>query len=216
MRFRALVLFLVVLRSWDRARLRVRMRLQPGLEIHPSASSNFAAARFALEPGAKLRIGAGAVTERRPGALRFDLRAGATVEIGERCWLRTDGGEVHVSAFEGARIEVGPDCFLNAATLSAKRQVRLGRRVFVGLGSRVFDSDQHDFDAERPEQTAAVEIGDHAWIAADATVLRGVTVGEHSVVGTRSLVTRDVPAHTLAFGMPATVRGEVGDRSNTR
>jgi acetyltransferase-like isoleucine patch superfamily enzyme len=216
MRFRALVLFLVVLRAWDRARLRLRMRLQPGLEIHPDASSNFAAAHFALEPGATLRIGAGAVTERRPGALRFDLRAGATIEVGERTWLRTDGGEVHLSAFEGARIEIGPDSFLNAAMLSAKQRVRLGRRVFVGLGSRVFDSDQHDFDAERPEESAPVEIGDHAWIAADATVLRGVTIGEHSIVGTRSLVTRDVPAHSLAFGMPATVRGEVGDRSHAR
>jgi acetyltransferase-like isoleucine patch superfamily enzyme len=216
MRFRAFVLFLKALRAYDRARLRLRMRLQPGLDIHPDASSNFAAAHFSLEPGATLRIGPGAVTERRRGALRFDLRAGATVEVGERVWLRTDGGEVHIAAFEGASIVIGADGFVNGATLSAKRRVRLGRHTFVGLGSRVFDSDQHDFDAERPEQAAPVEIGDHVWIAADATVLRGVSIGDHSVVGTRSLVTRDVAAHTLAYGSPATARGPVGDRSRTR
>ena len=216
MRFRALVLFLKALCAFDRARLWLRMRLQPGLDIHPDASSNFAAARFSLEPGATLRIGPGAATERRPGALHFDLGAGATVEVGERVWLRTDGGEVHITAFEGARIEIGPDAFLNGANLSAKQRVRLGRRAFVGLGSRVFDSDQHDFDAERPEQTAPVEIGDHVWIASDATVLRGVSIGDHSVIGTRSLVTRDVAAHTLAFGVPATARGSVGDRSRAR
>ena len=57
--------------------------------------------------------------------------------------------------------------------------------------------------------------GDRVWIAADATVLRGVSIGDHSIVGTRSLVTRDVAAHTLAYGSPATARGSVGDRSGT-
>ena len=47
----------------------------------------------------------------------------------------------------------------------------------MGLGSRVFDSDQHDFDAERPEVIAPVEIGDYTWIAADVTVLKGVRIG---------------------------------------
>ena len=64
----------------------------------------------------------------------------------------------------------------------------------MGPGSRVFDSDQHDFDAEHPEVAAPVAIGDYVWIASDVTVLRGVTIGEHSVIGARSLVTRDVPA----------------------
>jgi acetyltransferase-like isoleucine patch superfamily enzyme len=47
-------------------------------------------------------------------------------------------------------------------------------------------------------------------------VLKGVTIGEHSVVGTRSLVLSDVPPHTLAFGVPAEPRGAVGDRSQAR
>ena len=48
------------------------------------------------------------------------------------------------------------------------------------------------------------------------TVLRGVTIGAHAVVGSRSLVTNDVPPHGLAFGVPARVRGVVGDRSKVR
>ena len=74
----------------------------------------------------------------------------------------------------------------------------------MGPGSRVFDADQHDLDAEHPEVMAPVTIGDYAWVASDVTVLRGVTIGEHAVIGARSLVTRDVPPHTLAFGSPAT------------
>jgi maltose O-acetyltransferase len=123
---------------------------------------------------------------------------------------------VYVVAFEGARIHIGPGCFLNAAYLSAKREVRLGRHTNIGLGSRVFDSDQHDLDADRSEVTAPVRIGDFVWVASEVTVLRGVTIGDHSVVGTRSLVTRDIPPHTLAFGVPAQPRGSVGDRSGAR
>jgi maltose O-acetyltransferase len=204
------------IQAWDRLRL-ARLSLRyPALRIDPAASSNLACARYELGEGASLHIGAGVVTERQPGRLHFRLEPGASVEIGAGTWLRTALAEVHVVAFSGASLRLGADCFLNGAHLSAKREVVLGRRVWVGPGSRIFDSDQHDFDAERPEISQPVHVGDHVWIAGDCTVLRGVSIGDHSVVGTRSIVTRDVPSHTLAFGSPAQPRGVVGDRSCTR
>jgi acetyltransferase-like isoleucine patch superfamily enzyme len=83
----------------------------------------------------------------------------------------------------------------------------------VGPGSRIFDSDQHDLDDEHLEMTQPVVVGDFTWIASDVTVLRGVEIGSHSVIGSRSLVTRSIPEHTLAYGVPARPGGEVGDRS---
>jgi len=213
---RALVLLLRAIRAWDRLRLAALAARHPGLQIHPEASSNFAAARYDLAPGARLRIGRGSVTERLPGRLHFSIGPGAEVEIGERVWLRTDVGEVHVIAFEGARIRLGDEAFLNGCQVSAKTSVVFGRRAWLGTGSRIFDSDQHDFDAERPEQSEPVALGDHCWVASDVTILRGVEIGAHSVVGTRSLVTKSIPPHTLAYGAPARPHGEVGDRSSTR
>jgi acetyltransferase-like isoleucine patch superfamily enzyme len=204
------------LHACDRLRLRwVRWRT-PGLEIHPGASANLAWARYRLAPGARLVIGDGVVTERRRDGVCFSLDEDAHVSVGAGTWLRSELGPVHLVAFRGGRLEVGPEGFLNGCHLSAKREVRLGRRVWVGPGSRVFDADQHDLDAERPERSAPVRFEDCVWIGSDVTVLRGVTVGAHSVVGARSLVTRDVPPHTLAFGTPATPRGPVGDRSAVR
>jgi carbonic anhydrase/acetyltransferase-like protein (isoleucine patch superfamily) len=210
------VLVLRGIQALDRARLAWLRVRHPGLEIDRRASTNLAHARYALAPGARLRIDAGVVTERLRGRLHFHLGPGAQVEIGENTWLRTEICEVHVIAFAGARIEIGPEAFLNGCHLSAKREVVLGRRAWVGLGSRIFDSDQHDLDAARPERVDRVRIGDYAWVASDVTVLRGVTIGPHAIVGTRSLVTSDVPAHGLAFGVPARVRGVVGDRSKAR
>jgi len=199
----------------DRRRLRALARRHPGVEIHPSASTNLAAARFTLAPGARLRIGPGVVTERIPGALVFLVGEGARVEIGADTWLRTEIGPIHLAAFPGAELRVGPEGWLNGCHLSAKESVVLGRRAWVGPGCRVFDADQHDLDAERPERRAPVRIGSHVWITSDVTVMRGVEIGDHCVVGARSLVDRDLPPHSLAYGIPARVRGPVGDRSRS-
>jgi acetyltransferase-like isoleucine patch superfamily enzyme len=207
---------LKALHSYDRFRLRRLVARHRGLEIDPTASSNLAVARYDLAEAARLRIGAGVVTERLAGALHFSLGRGAEISIGDGTWLRTEIGPVHIVAFDGARITLGAQGFLNGCHLSAKRELCTGRRAWIGAGSRVFDSDQHDLDSEHPEISQAVTIGDCVWVASDVTILRGVTIGEHSVIGARSLVTRDIPPHTLAFGQPATPKGVIGDRSSTR
>lgn len=168
-----------------------------------------------MGPGAVLRIGAGAHTERTPRALTFLLGPGAHVEIGERTWLRTELEPIHISVFAGAKLVLGPDSWLNGCHLSAKHAIVGGRRTWIGPGCRVIDSDQHDLDAEHKERGAPITIGDSVWITSDVTVIRGVTIGSHVVVGARSLVNRDVPDHTLVHGIPARPRGTVGDRSNT-
>lgn len=215
-RNRALRALLPAIARLDRWRLAAHCWTRTELEVHPDASSNLCVARFVLAPGSRLSIGAGVVSERNRGDLSFELGPGAEVTIGSGTWLSTRVAPVRIVAFPGARLEVGPDCYLNGCHVSAKQSLKLGRRVFVGIGTRIFDSDQHDFDSERSERQEPVKIGDHTWIAADVTVLRGVEIGEHSVVGTRSVVTRSIPPHTVAFGAPATPRGTVGDRSRTR
>ena len=70
--------------------------------------------------------------------------------------------------------------------------------------------------AQRKAVVAPVSIGEFSWIASDVTVMPGVTIGAHCVIGARSLVTRDVPPHTLAFGIPAEPRGAIGDRSRAQ
>lgn len=202
--------------AWDRLRLACIVWLVPGLEIDPSARAAFACARYVIEPGGKLRIGPRAATERRAGALSFLVHAGGEIVIEEGAWLRTEVGPIVLAAFPGARLVVGPQVLLNGCTVSAKREVVLERGSMVGPGSRVYDADQHDLDLERREVVAPVRIGEWAWVASDVTVMRGVTIGAHAVVGARSLVTRDVAPHTLAYGTPAIAQGRVGDRTGAK
>jgi len=199
----------------DRWRLGRLQRTHPGVEIDATASTNLAVAHYELGPAARLRIGRGVVTERTPGALRFVIGAGASIEIGEGTWLRTELGPNYLRAFDGARISLGPGSWLNGCHLSAKRAILCGRRAWIGPGARLIDADQHALDSEHPERIAPITLGDHVWITADVTVLRGVSIGDHCVIGARSVVTRDIPPHTMAHGIPARPRGKVGDRSET-
>lgn len=184
----------------------------PGLRVDASASPGFGVARISLTPGAKLMIGANAATEYRPGLLNLVVFDGAEIEIAANAWLRTEVGPVNLVAFAGARIVVGSEVMLNACSVSAQREVVFARRSTMGPGSRIYDF-AHDLDAERPGFSAPVSIGECSWIASDVTVLPGVTIGAHCVIGARSLVTRDVPPHTLVFGTPAEPRGAIGDRT---
>lgn len=57
-----------------------------------------------------------------------------------------------------------------------------------------------------------IRIGSNVWIGANVTVLPGVSIGDNSVIGACSLVTRDIPADSVAFGSPCRVVREINDR----
>ena len=59
--------------------------------------------------------------------------------------------------------------------------------------------------------TAAVTIGNDCWIGANAVILPGVTIGEHSVVAAGAVVTKDVPSHSLVAGVPARIIKQIGE-----
>ena len=56
-----------------------------------------------------------------------------------------------------------------------------------------------------------VHIGENVWIGANAVVLPGVTIGDNSVIGAGSVVTKDIPANVIAVGNPCRVLREIGE-----
>lgn len=104
-------------------------------------------------------------------------------------------------------LRIGARCFLNSPLfVDAAAPVTLGDGVSVGHHS-VFVTTDHamgapDFRAGTLE-IAPITVGDGAWIAANVTLLPGVTVGAGAVVAAGAVVTRDVPPHTLVGGVPA-------------
>lgn len=81
---------------------------------------------------------------------------------------------------------------------------RIGDDVFVGPNV-TFTNDLWPRSKKYPEQFLGITIKHNASIGANATLLPGVTIGEHSMIGAGAVVTKDVPAHAVVVGNPAKI-----------
>ena len=100
--------------------------------------------------------------------------------------------------------------------ISVGQRVEIGNHVLVASGCFIADNDGHPFDYLKrrgepvsKEQIQPVKIEDDCWIGSDSMILKGVTIGQGSIVGTNSVVTRSVPPFCIAAGMPAKVLKEL-------
>lgn len=119
----------------------------------------------------------------------------------------------------GTEISVGRNVFINQnCTLYDLGGVLIEDDVMIGPNVNIITTG-HPVD---PAQRRAVTIGKpivlkrNVWIAAGATIIGGVTIGENSVIAAGSVVTKDVPANTLAGGNPARVIREIGETETAR
>lgn len=89
----------------------------------------------------------------------------------------------------------GVDCYtMDKIRIGSK--VAVSQRCFLCTGS-------HDITSlRRPLITKPITIGDHCWIAAESMVLPGINIAEGSVIGARSLVTKDMPSWSVCAGHP--------------
>lgn len=110
----------------------------------------------------------------------------------------TGGPDIRI----GRNVFINQNCtFYDLGGLSIADDVMIGPNVsLITSGHPLAPSQRRDFVTARP-----IAIERNVWIAAGATVIGGVTVGENSVVAAGSVVTRDVPPNTLVAGNPARV-----------
>jgi acetyltransferase-like isoleucine patch superfamily enzyme len=109
------------------------------------------------------------------------------------------------------KITVGVNTTLSAGGIVSYVGVTIGDDVLFGPNVVMIDAlpsrEDPDASADAPENLymAPIVIEDRAWIGAQAILLPGVTIGHHATVATMSVVTQDVPPHSLAVGNPARV-----------
>lgn len=109
----------------------------------------------------------------------------------------------------GSHISIGDNVFVNFnLTILDEGQVNIGNNVFIGPNVSIFTA-CHPLDPEERNSgvqwALPVTIGNDVWIGGDVTILPGVTVGDGATVGAGSIVTKDVPPHTVVAGNPARV-----------
>lgn len=105
-------------------------------------------------------------------------------------------------------ISIGDYVLISPGTrISAAERIVIGDSVMMANGVYITDSDWHGiYDRTRPsEAVTPVIIEDNVWLGDRCTVLKGVTIGENSIVAASAVVTRDVPANVVVAGNPARV-----------
>ncbi|HEY3959805.1 MAG TPA: acyltransferase [Solirubrobacteraceae bacterium] len=141
-----------------------------------------------------------------PG-VQLEIGRDATLRIGRWAWLghgtkiRVHEGEVCI----GAKTVMGQEC-----TISAFQHVSIGRECIVADRVMLIDFDHGAVEVERPVRLQGiykrdVRVGHNVWMGYGACVLRGVSIGDNSIVGTSAVITKDIPANAVVAGSPARV-----------
>lgn len=137
-------------------------------------------------------------TARLTGPGTYRLHPGSRIGDGARLWV---GPGATLEMHPGARI--GDRTIVNVAT-----RVVLGPGTEVSWDAQIMDTDFHEIrreDAPSAPVTAPTVLGRNVLVGTRALVLKGVTIGDDSVVAAGAVVTRDVPAGSVVAGNPARV-----------
>lgn len=131
-------------------------------------------------------------------------------EVGENVWLNPP-----LSVGVGKYVSIGSGTYANMnLTLIDDWRITIGRNVLIGPNVTLCTTGHPIHPAHRQDgmYSFPITIGDNVWLGGNVTVLPGVTIGENSVIGAGSVVTKDIPANVVAVGVPCRVLRGIGDR----
>lgn len=138
------------------------------------------------------------------------------MEILRKLFGKTKGNFTIVSPFfcdYGYNIEIGENFFMNMdCVILDGAKVKFGDNVFVAPQCGFYTAG-HPLDVAKRtaglEYALPITIGNNVWIGAHVSVLPGVSIGDNTVIGAGSIVTKDIPANVLAYGNPCRVIREI-------
>jgi acetyltransferase-like isoleucine patch superfamily enzyme len=153
------------------------------------------------------------------GDAQFYRAPGSEIKIGENCTFRSqpDSNLIGINHHciisthtENAVVVIGNNCGFSGVTIGSAEKIVIGNEVMCGANVIITDTDWHPIDPLKRHTsmgvlTAPTIIENNVWIGANSTVLKGVSIGENSVIGANSVVARSIPANVIAAGVPAKI-----------
>ena len=143
----------------------------------------------------------------RSSIIRIDPNGSLIVNQRFNMYYGTD-----VTVFPKGELILNGGFFNSDVTVRCKNRISIGKGVAISHGVLIQDYDGHDlfFTSDDgklycPENSAPITICDNVLVFANSSILKGVTIGEGAIVACGSVVTEDVPEHTLVAGVPAKV-----------
>lgn len=138
---------------------------------------------------------------------RLLVEAGARLDIAGNGYL---GAGADIQLFPNSHVKIGMgDCFNCGLEIVCAESIEFGPDVHVGRDVKIRDNNGEHFIIQSGYNwKAPVKIGAHCWIGSNVSILKGVTIGEGTVVSANSVVSQSLPARCIAAGNPAVVVAE--------
>lgn len=141
---------------------------------------------------------------------KLKISGPGTVIIADNCNLWSFSEPCQLQTYSpDAIIKIDSNTRINGATIQARKSINIGKDCRIG-SSLIMDNDFHHSTPQLRHNkenipTKPITIADNVWLCGRTIILKGVTIGENSVVGIGAVVTKDVPANKLAAGNPAKI-----------
>ncbi len=148
-------------------------------------------------------------TTAQDGELRMELLKQCFAAIGENSYIQAP----FYANWGGAHVTIGKNFYANFnLTMVDDGNITIGDYVMIGPNVTIAPAG-HPVDADLRRRglqfNADVHIGNNVWLGANVSIMPGVTIGDNTVVGAGSVVTKDLPANVVAMGVPCRVVREV-------
>lgn len=122
------------------------------------------------------------------------------------------GSSIYQNSYVYGNVSVGQNTWIGPFTLlDGSGGLKIGDYCSISAGVQIYSHDTVKWalsGGKAEYEYAPVEIGDCCHIGAQSVIIKGVTIGNHSVIGACSFVNRDIPPYSLAFGNPCELRGQ--------
>lgn len=154
------------------------------------------------------------------GKIHFERLQEGSISIGNNCIFNSTHTSnlsglftpcIISTAKKGAKITIGKNCGFSGTRIRCGKSITLGNNVRCGANTYIADTDAHS-DDYRAGKDRPVIIEDNVWLGLNVVVLKGVHIGKNSLIGANSVVTRDIPANSIAVGSPAKVIKTLGNK----
>ena len=147
-------------------------------------------------------------------ALRDELLNKLFKNIGKNCWIEPD-----FRCEFGKNIILEDNIYINFGCIILDcAEVRIESNTLIGPNVGIY-AVNHSLDPKERINGGCfgkpVHIGKNVWIGGDAKILAGVTIGDNSIIGTGSIVTKDIPSNVIAVGNPCKVIREISEKDKT-
>ncbi|HEY2334427.1 MAG TPA: acyltransferase [Solirubrobacterales bacterium] len=138
------------------------------------------------------------------------FRAKGPIVMGRDCRMRGGPVRTRLTTSPSGRIELGVNVGIGfGGEIYSDRLITIDDHSSIGPYVTIYDTSFHSVDEGSEVKRKPVEIGKNVWIGRQVIILPGVRIGDHAVVGSGSVLSRDVPPRTLVAGNPPKVIREV-------